>query len=469
MNKLDISVLYVEDEIEIAEEIRFFLQSRVKTLFFAKDGADGLELYREENPDMIITDIQMPRTNGLEMIQSIREKNQAIPILITSAYNDSDYLMKSLDLGVDAYILKPTDLSELYTRLKKLAQPIFLRRDLLKSNENLEKLNASLEEKIIEETYLRTKELSEKQEFLQSIIDGVDEPIMVIEADYTVSLMNASAKRVMDDCAVEDMNSPKCYEIIHKRSTPCKGINFECPLGEVLRTKKKTSVIHKHKSSSNGLGQYLEISATPLMDKNGEVTAIIEVSRDITGHLSVQQELEVEKNLMQYHAYYDVLTALPNRAYFYELFKEAVKVSKRLKSSFRLLFIDLDNFKEINDTYGHDIGDAVLKEFASRLKSSVRESDNVIRLGGDEFIILLLDVSMEEKIEALIEKILDEVKKEFIIDSLSLFFTCSIGVSSFPRDATDIDSLLKYADKAMYKAKLKGKNTYEIYKEENYE
>ena len=469
MNKLDISVLYVEDEIDIAEEVRFFLKPRVKVLFFAKDGQDALELYEQENPDMIITDIQMPRINGLEMIQTIREKNINIPILITSAYNDSKYLMKSLDLGVDAYLLKPTNLTELYLRLKKLAQPIFLQKELRQSNKNLEELNQSLEEKVVQETLLRTKELHKKQKFLQSIIDGVDEPIMVIETDFRVSLMNSSAKKSMNEYRVADIDSPKCYEIIHKKTMPCEGMNFKCPLKEVIRTKKKTNTIYKHESKVNGSGKYIEISATPLMNEDGEVTKIIEVSRDVTEHLTVQEELELEKNLMQYHAYYDMLTGLPNRTYFYELFKEAVKISKRQKSSFRLLFIDLDNFKNINDTYGHDIGDAVLQEFALRLKASVRESDNVIRLGGDEFVILLLDVSMQEKVESLVQKILFEVKKEFLIESLSLSFTCSIGVSSFPQDAIDIDNLLKYADAAMYMAKLEGKNTFKIYKKENNE
>ncbi len=469
MKKLDISVLYVEDEVDIAEEIRFFLKPRVKTLFFAKDGQDALELYEQEKPDMIITDIQMPHINGLEMIQTIRKNNSNIPVLITSAYNDSEYLMKSLDLGVDAYLLKPTNLSELYQRLKKLAQPILLQRELLQSNKYLEELNHSLEDKIEQEILLRTKELREKQEFLQSIIDGVDEPIMVIETDFRVSLMNASAKRSMNEFSIMDRNSPKCYEIIHKKSTPCKDMSFECPLKKVIRTKKKTSIIYKYGAEINSVGKYIEISATPLMNENNEVTAIIEVSRDVTGHLTAQQELEEEKNLMQYHAYYDVLTGLANRTYFYELFKEAVKISKRQKTSFRLLFIDLDNFKNINDTYGHDIGDAVLQEFALRLKASVRESDNVVRLGGDEFIILLLDIAMEKKLENLVQKILNEVQKEFVIDKHSLFFTCSIGISSFPQDATDIDTLLKYADTAMYKAKLEGKNTFKIYKKEDYE
>jgi diguanylate cyclase (GGDEF)-like protein len=464
LTKLDISVLYVEDEIEIAEEIRFFLKARVKTLFFAKDGLDALELYKQENPDIIITDIQMPRINGLEMIHSIREENQAVPILITSAYNDSNYLMRSLNLSVDAYILKPTNLAELYLRLEKLAQPLLLQKKLLQTNKDLENLNHSLEERITQETLLRTKELTEKQEFLQSIIDGVDEPIMLIETDYSISLMNTSAKKMMNNSAVSNINSPKCYEVIHKKNTPCEGINFECPLKEVVRTKKKMSIIHKRISDTNDADQYLEISVTPLLNKKDEVTAIIKVFRDVTGHLTKQEELEAEKNLMQYHAYYDTLTGLANRTYFYELFKETVKISKRQKSSFRLLFMDMDNFKDINDTYGHDIGDAVLKEFAIRLKTSVRESDYVVRLGGDEFVVLLLDVGVEDKLEKLIQKMLSEIKKEFLIDSHTLLFTCSIGVSSFPQDATDIDSLLKYADTAMYKAKLEGKNTYKIYK-----
>jgi diguanylate cyclase (GGDEF)-like protein len=463
MIKLDISVLYVEDDLSISEEISFFLQPRVRTLLVAHDGAEALELFEKHQPEMIITDIQMPRLNGLEMIKTIRAENVEVPIIITSAYNDSNYLMESLNHRVDAYLLKPIDLIELYTRLQKLAKPLLLKRELQQSNDRLKEINNSLEEKIFHETQLRTQLLNEKQEFLQSVVNGIDDPIMVIDTNYSITLMNNSAQKMLDNGVLMNPKDRQCFEVSHHRDSPCEGENYECPLHSVMISKKNVKVIHNHQSADDLNIKYFEISATPLFDKSGEVKGIIEVSRDITGHLNKQQELEIQKNQMQQYAYYDALTGLSSRMYFFEFFKEAVKKANRDHRSIHLLFIDLDNFKEINDKYGHDIGDIVLQRFSNRLKTSVRESDHVVRLGGDEFVIMISDIKYDQNIEKLIQKIIDEVSKSFEVKGYTFDLTCSIGVSSYPQDGKDLKTLLRHADLAMYEVKKEGKNGFQIY------
>lgn len=146
------SVLYVEDNKEIAEEVKFFLEGRVKTLYTAADGAEGLMLYEREHPDIIITDIQMPKMNGIEMIEHIRTIDAEVPIIITTAFNETDYLLQAIDLSVDGYLMKPLDIRELMSRLSKIVEPMELKRALVEKNIELETINANLDQIAKEKT-----------------------------------------------------------------------------------------------------------------------------------------------------------------------------------------------------------------------------------------------------------------------------------------------------------------------------
>ncbi len=149
------TVLYVEDNHEIAEEIAFFLAAKVKKLYSAYDGQEGIELFEQMRPDIIITDIQMPRMDGLEMIAQIREIDVEVPIIITTAFNETEYLLKAIDLQVDGYLMKPLNIKEMVNRLEKIIEPLELRKQLLMKNSELETINSDLD-KIAKE---KTKEL----------------------------------------------------------------------------------------------------------------------------------------------------------------------------------------------------------------------------------------------------------------------------------------------------------------------
>ncbi len=139
------SILYIEDNREIAEEIAFFLEPRVKKLYCAYDGQEGLSLYNKVHPDIIITDIQMPIMNGIEMIKEIRERDSDIPIIITTAFNDSEYMFQALDLQVDGYLIKPLRFDKLIQRLQKVIEPMELKRALINKNSELEQINTNLD------------------------------------------------------------------------------------------------------------------------------------------------------------------------------------------------------------------------------------------------------------------------------------------------------------------------------------
>jgi diguanylate cyclase (GGDEF)-like protein len=169
------------------------------------------------------------------------------------------------------------------------------------------------------------------------------------------------------------------------------------------------------------------------------------------------------ENLIWRQANFDSLTGLPNRQMFYERLEQDIKISHRTSHLFALMFIDLDQFKEVNDTLGHDIGDEMLKDVAHRLSSCVRETDVVSRLGGDEFTIILSELDDSINVERIAQKVLKKIAEPFHLHNEVVYITASIGITFYPEDANSIETLLKGADQAMYEAKNQGRNRYSYF------
>jgi diguanylate cyclase (GGDEF)-like protein len=175
------------------------------------------------------------------------------------------------------------------------------------------------------------------------------------------------------------------------------------------------------------------------------------------------RELEKARHMEHHLAFHDELTGLPNRNLFYDRLQQTIAQAKRQKKIFTVLFLDLDDFKFINDKYGHKTGDIFLKNVAIRLKNSIRESDTVARIGGDEFSIILVNINQQEDSEIVAKNILQKLAEPFIINEQSIFASTSIGISKYPLDGVDADSLLRNADIAMYDIKKKTKNNFQYY------
>ena len=316
--------------------------------------------------------------------------------------------------------------------------------------------------KDITEKHHMEREKEAQKNFLQSIIDGIHDPVMVIDKNYQVKLMNHSVRDMMDASIISDAEHPRCYEVSHNRTTPCDGIDHICPLKEVIASKKSVTVIHNH-FDHQGEKQHLELSSTPLWDHEHNLIGVIESIRDITSHLLVQDELRAQKDILSFQANHDTLTHLPNRSLLSDRLNQTLKKAHRNKQKVAVMFIDLDHFKEINDSLGHNIGDIILKQTALRLQLSVRESDTVARLGGDEFTVLIENINDDNVITDIAQKIIDTMQKPFMVNNHTLYVTTSIGISLYPDDAEAKEDLLKNADAAMYKAKEEGRNTYRFY------
>lgn len=191
--------------------------------------------------------------------------------------------------------------------------------------------------------------------------------------------------------------------------------------------------------------------------------AYVVFDTDISEQVKTEKLLIKQTRLLNHQANHDTLTNLPNRMLFKDRLTQIIKSSTRHKEQFALLFIDLDQFKKINDSLGHHIGDEVLIESASRLGSIIRDEDTLARLGGDEFTIILKDISSVQGASTVAQKIVKIMKEPIKIKGHTLFISSSIGISMFPADATSEDNLIKFADTAMYRAKDEGRDNFQFY------
>ena len=227
-------------------------------------------------------------------------------------------------------------------------------------------------------------------------------------------------------------------------------------LRDSIEEGKKFELIHKV-VTARGKIRYFHTEGRVHKSKNGP-TEVIGVSMEVTEEVEAKQQAD-------YMAFYDPLTGLMNRRSLQEHLDYLLHFSRRYEKRVALLFIDLDNFKVINDSYGHGVGDELLLRIAETLKGSVRESDIVARIGGDEFVIAFTDIRDGETVELLAMKILERVATSYQIENHQFTVTTSMGAAIFPDDAQDVDTLMRFADAAMYEAKKGGKNRFVLFNE----
>ena len=307
MSVNNFTLLYVEDDNDTQEQMKMLLEDSVKEFYQAYDGEEGLKVFREKQPDIVLTDINMPLLDGLSMASKIKDIDKDQPIMLMSAFDDKKHLLKAIEIRIDAFVTKPINMNILENSLIDIANKLQTRYEI---------------------------ELKEKQ------------------------------------------HKEKLYKLAH----------------------------------------------------------------------------------------FDSLTNLPNRLLFQERLDVALCQAKKNKKSVTLFFIDLDEFKNINDTYGHFAGDEVLKSVAKNVSAYIRNEDTFSRISGDEFSLIIEGSIDENYISIISDKILEAVAQTVKFKTQNINVTCSIGISSFPYDTVNKKELIHFADIAMYKAKADGKSNYVYYK-----
>lgn len=305
-----------------------------------------------------------------------------------------------------------------------------------------------------------------ERDFLQTIIDSAADPVMAIGLDYELLLINqAAARLVRDHHPDRPLRGRKCHRLFADSYRPCRDSRFPCPVAAVQAGGRPVRLVH-NPLHGNGVNNTFELEASPLFDADGRLYGVIEVARDITDRLRIEEELRASQSHLYRLAHHDSLTGLPNRLLFRDRLDQAVVKAQRRRSRVAVLFLDLDRFKAINDTLGHDVGDALLVEVAGRLQRQCRQSDTVARLGGDEFVFLLDDIARAEDAAVVAAKILASLERPVTAAGRELTVATSIGIALYPDHAATADELIKYADRALYTAKDQGRGRFLFYRED---
>ncbi|WP_417327377.1 diguanylate cyclase [Halarcobacter sp.] len=431
----DINVLYVEDEDDVREFTSKTISTIVNSVETARNGKEGLEKFQENKEiNLILTDINMPKMGGLEMCAEIRKIDNEVPIVITSAHSDPDFLKKAIDVKVSAYAMKPIDLYHLIESMIKAVEPIFLRK-------KLEYINLTLENKV-EEAVKQTK----------SILDAQDNMVILTDLANPID----ANKKFFEYFQVSNLE-----EFLVKHNSILDVFKRDNNL-------LNKDIFEDSKNWISKLSELNEIDRTvKIENKDGEdrvFTINIDDYEQKGEHYVISftdiTELKEKSNLLEYQANHDQLTGLFNRQKFNEIFKKEIKREKRYNNNLSLIIFDIDNFKNFNDDFGHNVGDEVLKIISKVLLENIREHDSVARWGGEEFLVLLpqTDELGAKNVAEKIRKAIESYKR----DDIPRQITASFGVTRFKEDDNET-SVLKKADDALYKAKKEGKNRVEVF------
>lgn len=295
--------------------------------------------------------------------------------------------------------------------------------------------------------------LRRSEQFLNTIFDSIRDPFSIFDSNFQIIRVNDAYARMRNREAGE-LVGRKCHEVLQNRASICEG----CVVNATFNSadpcvKEKFIVLH------DGDGIWMEISTYPILDEEGRVSHTIEYTRDVTDRKRSEEEKQLLIEKLEYLSSTDGLTGLMNRRALTNSLVYEIDRAKRYQSELSLILCDIDNFKEINDTYGHDAGDRALQSIAVALKAILRKADIAGRYGGDEFMLILPETSVKgaEHIAGKILFAVRDTELSFTNDQ-SVRLSLSIGLSSLEADSDTTDSLIKRTDDAMYASKQGGRN-----------
>jgi diguanylate cyclase (GGDEF)-like protein/PAS domain S-box-containing protein len=306
--------------------------------------------------------------------------------------------------------------------------------------------------------------LEKKERELSEIFENTQIGILYLEDDFRVSKVNQRLVEIMGYDSKEELEG-KSSEIFHKEE---RNYRVFIKKYEKLLSQHETVCLEYEVRKKNGELICVSLSgkaidkATPADLSKG----LIWLVEDVSEKYKILSELKENRTLLEYHTSHDFLTDLPNRTLFRDRVELIIEKSNRAKKKFALFVLDLDHFKQLNDSLGHDAGDTVLLEAVQRLKSSIRAEDTLARLGANEFSILFEDLHNMQDIMLLAKNLLEDFRRPFSVLDQDVFLSCSIGIAIYPEDAKSAENLLKFAENAMYRAKEEGRDNFQFYTQE---
>jgi diguanylate cyclase (GGDEF)-like protein/PAS domain S-box-containing protein len=520
-----ITVLYVEDDPVAMALARAVIEPVVKTLHAAENGRDGLMAFVRFHPDLVITDIRMPKMDGIAMAAAMREMRPDMPIIVATSLDDPELLRRAIKIGIDSYLGKPLRPEELLGVLARFAAAQRHRLDL----EKQKRLNELLLDSLPNPAML----IQRSQGRIQSangfaVRLGLTPGLHMAQTPFADVFQEAGLGAKLDDFhSGTHVDFPgaaafdRLWDVNIDPVTDSLLLFFAVDITERQRMKEellreKAFITAILENSHDGIavtdpgGQVKFISpgmqrlfgydltemaslaewASAVLADEAERAMFLDVwrghpdehdsehifailhktgerrfcrlqtSRMPGGDLVINGQdvtgIRLAEERIRHMALHDSLTGLPNRQLLQDRLQTALAAGKRRSTLTAVLYIDLDRFKSINDAHGHDAGDAVLQRTAEQITRCVREADTVARMGGDEFVIVLPDLTHMDDASDVAERILDTLSQPIIIDGESHMLGASIGIGLHPTDGAFPDEILRKADRAMYDTKKAG-------------
>lgn len=435
------NILLVDDRPENLIALEAILEGPARTLVSVNSGNAALHALLKDDFALVLLDVQMPEMDGFEVAELMRQSQSAktVPIIFVTAINkEQKYVFKGYEKGAVDYLFKPLDPYIITSKVN-----FFLELD--KKSKLLER---------------RLEEVRKLKDDNELILKSVGEGVVGLDRKGRVTFVNPAATRMLaqdseklilssisdwfstDELGVEpfDWLSSRAYE--------------QCLLGDSFH---QDDCVFAQRGEEYFPVEYI---ATPIIQKDDEYSGAVVAFQDITLRKRTERQLI-------HSAQYDALTGLVNRSLFEKILQRAIARAKRAEHCVSLMFLDLDRFKQVNDSLGHNVGDLLLQEVAKRLQSCTREVDTVSRLGGDEFTIIIEGVNYPDSAAVVAKKVLSQLSSKFLLTEgaceYEVIVGASIGIVNYPDSGEDVTSLLKCADIAMYHAKSEGRNNYQFF------
>jgi two-component system cell cycle response regulator len=448
-------VLIAEDSTVARKLLERNLQQLGYEVVATEDGAQAWAAYQQAPTPIVITDWEMPHLNGVELCRAIRQHptEHYTYLMMLTARGQKEDKLQALDAGADAFLSKPLDIAELQANLRVAERILQAEADLQAQKRQLQDLNEELvsQNEQLQQSY-RLVEYANRR--FSELFENVPIACFTVDIEGSIREWNLAAQQLYGYTKEEVLHQP-FYTRVFRGASASK-------MHEILQRVIQGSVMAGLESEdydSEGNLHYVIRSVFPIRNPNREVVGAIVAVVDVTYRVEYENQLKALNQKLQSLAVTDGLTGLHNHRAFQDYLEEQFQTAMRNKQPLALILMDVDHFKQYNDTYGHQAGDEVLRQVAQILQANVREGDFVARYGGEEFVIVLPRTDLESAV-AVAERLRRAVESaEWHLRPI----TGSFGVACIRPDMETRQELIEAADQALYQAKKNGRNRVEAW------
>ncbi len=444
MSSYEQKILLVDDDPVVLRSLKDLLATRGYAPDSAIGGREAICRLDTDEYDLVLLDLHMPYVNGHDVMAHIKDKKLRTSVIVVSGETSFEAARDACSKGAYDFLRKPYATDELIITIQ----------------------NALNEKRLEQHNREMTSQLKESERLHRYLVNTSPDIIYILDQHGHFTFINERIETLLGFDKTELIGKHYSMLVHHDDLEQAKYVFNERRIGK--RASKNVEL--RLKCKDDGAPRFFETRTLPIElssmgiyngksvnGKKGTYLGTYGVARDIT-------ERKIAEDTITFQAYHDLLTKLPNRALLRDRLGLAISQAKRDNEMLAVMFLDLDRFKNVNDSLGHMIGDELLQQVSNRLRSCVREGDTLSRFGGDEFALLLPKINhSRDDVENIAQKIIEVLKQPFVVDGHELYVSTSIGVSLYPQDGLTMDALIKNSDIAMYHVKGQGKNGYQFY------